>query len=59
MHGAGLWESGVVKSDHWFDDEKWTAGFWLDTLVADGSVVTRYREDGEREYRVLDRGELQ
>ena len=59
MHEAGLWENGTVKTDHWFDGDKWTVGFWADTLVAEGLVVTHHREDGEREYRVRDKGELQ
>lgn len=51
MHQARLWESGVVRSDHWFDGDKWTPAFWADVLVAEGSIVTRCREDGQREYR--------
>jgi len=58
MHRAGLWESGIVETDHWFDGDKWTPGFWADTLVADGSLVTQFRKDGEREYRVLNREEV-
>jgi hypothetical protein len=59
MHQAGLWENGVVDANDWFDGDKWTAGFWVHTLVADGSLVTQFRKDGERAYRVLNRKEVQ
>jgi len=58
MHQAGLWESGMVETDHWFDGDKWTACFWADALVADGSLVTQLRKDGERVYPALNRGEV-
>jgi hypothetical protein len=51
MHEARLWESGRVKTDHWFDGDRWTVGMWIDTLVAEGLLIPRQREDGETEYR--------
>src|ERR1039458_5167557 len=45
MHQAGLWSDGVVESDHWFHDEKWTAAIWADSLVAAGLLFARQRED--------------
>lgn len=52
MHEAGLWEKGVVKSDYWFQGDKWTAGLWCDTLVAEGRMKSRCNENGQREYGV-------
>ena len=59
MHEAGLWEDGVVKCDHWFDGDKWTAGLWCDTLVGEGLLESRCNEDGQREYRVTNKGRKQ
>jgi hypothetical protein len=59
MYQAGLWESGKVEADHWFDGDKWTGGFWVDVLVAEGLLMTKFREDGERVYRRLNEQEVQ
>lgn len=58
MHQAGLWSDGTVNSDHWLRGEKWTLGIWTDSLVAEGLLLARQREDGKWEYRALMR-ELQ
>ena len=50
MHLAHLWENGEAKSDHWFHGDQWALGFWTDTLVAEGLMVTRIRRDGKLEY---------
>lgn len=55
MHQAGLWRAGAVNSDHWFRGEKWTAGIWTDSLVAEGLVLAQQRDDGQWEYRALNR----
>ena len=49
MHEAGLWERDTVKTDHWFDGDKLTVGFWADTLVAEGVVATRLDQDETNE----------
>jgi hypothetical protein len=59
MHQARLWESGTVKTDHWFDGDNWTVGLTLDRFVAEGMCVTKLRKDGELEYRALNRKEVQ
>jgi hypothetical protein len=51
MHQAGKWRDGFVRTDHWFNGEKWTVGFWIDTLVAEGFLLARQRNDGKWEYR--------
>jgi hypothetical protein len=55
MLQVGLWRDGVVKSDHWFRGEKWTAGIWTDCLVAEGLMLARQRNDGQWEYRALNK----
>jgi hypothetical protein len=51
MRQAGIWRNGSVPTDHWFQGEKWTPGFWSDTLVAEGFLVARQRHYGKWEYR--------
>jgi hypothetical protein len=55
MHHAGVWRDGAVPTDHWFDGDKWTVGFWIDTLIAEGILVARQRNDGKWENRTRER----
>jgi hypothetical protein len=50
---AGLWTDDDVCCEHWFTDDGQVKGvaFWMDTLVAEGLFVRRWREeDGAYRY---------
>jgi hypothetical protein len=56
MRHFGLWTDREVHAAHWFKGDKWTPGLWMDSLVAQGLMLVRRREDGEWEYRALKQG---
>jgi hypothetical protein len=52
MRAAGRWTDDKVHFDHWFEgDTLLPARFWLDCLIADGTVEIGQAEDGEEWFR--------